>query len=136
MANPIIDAHMAIYEAHHEPAGISLAESKSDWRDLLDEDPGMQLAFNWGDLARAVNTDQIANVNGDWNVKYAQANRWRAEAEAERDRYRAESAAKDAVADAARAWLAAIADDEPDAAEYGNATVAALDALDGGEPNA
>lgn len=65
MGNPAIAASQEIWREHHEQAGITLAESARDWRDLLDEDPTMQLTVNWGDLARAVNADQIAEFR-EW----------------------------------------------------------------------
>lgn len=47
----LIEEHRAIWRDYHESDGISLAESKADWLNLLREDPNMAHSANWGDLA-------------------------------------------------------------------------------------
>lgn len=48
----MIREHEAIWTEFHRPVGITLAESKSDWLDLLREDPTMSDSISWGwDLA-------------------------------------------------------------------------------------
>ena len=54
-----IEASLAIWREFHEPLGITLAESKSDWLELLNEDPEMVLDRNWGDLAGRVRAEEI-----------------------------------------------------------------------------
>lgn len=51
-SNRIVEEHRSIWSEFHAPVGISLAESKADWLELLDTDPEMQFQGNWGDLAR------------------------------------------------------------------------------------
>lgn len=72
--NPAIAASQEIWREHHEQAGITLAESARDWRGLLDEDPTMQLTVNWGDLARAVTEEQIAEFREWLNEQIGEVN--------------------------------------------------------------
>lgn len=69
--NPAIGTSLSIYRRHHKPLGLTLAESARDWRDLLDEDPTMQLTANWGNIARTVSPDQIAEFRMWLNTQAA-----------------------------------------------------------------
>lgn len=44
----LIREHEAIWTEFHKPSGITLAESKSDWLDLLRDDPTMSDDEFWG----------------------------------------------------------------------------------------
>ena len=56
----LIDEHLAIWREFHEPSGITLAESKRDWLDLLNDDPQMLVSTNWGECANAHDAQEIA----------------------------------------------------------------------------
>lgn len=58
--NPI-QVHTDIWEKYHKPHGITLAESKADWLEMLNQDPTMKQILSWGDsLAGRVTPAGIA----------------------------------------------------------------------------